>query len=131
MQDISEESNLVQPMDFDTHPDAVSLKEMNRREFLTLCAGGVLAGMLAACQTGPTMESNATPHPSQQPSPIRQPSPTRPPSLTETDWSELARSLRGTLIRHTSPDYSTAHQLFNRRFDVVHPAAIAYCASPT
>nr|HET6901341.1 FAD-binding oxidoreductase [Ktedonobacteraceae bacterium] len=125
------ESYLAQPMDFDIDLDAVSLKVMNRRQFLTLCTGSMLAGMLAACQGSPTMESNATPHPSQQPSPIRQPSPTRPPSLTETNWSELARSLRGTLIRPTSPDYSAARQLFNRRFDVVHPAAIAYCASPT
>ena len=53
-----------------------------------------------------------------------------PPSPTRTDWSVLARSLRGTLFRPTSPYYSTASQLFNRRFDHVHPAAIAYCVIP-
>ncbi len=118
-------------MDFDKHPDAVSPEVMNRRKFLTLCTGGVLAGLLAACQ-GETTVGKATPHPSptRQPTPTRQPSPTRPPSPTETDWSELSSSLRGTLIRPASPYYSTARQLFNRRFDGVHPAAIAYCTTP-
>jgi len=38
--------------------------------------------------------------------------------------------LHGPLIRPQSPDYSSARQLFNTRFDSVHPAAIAYATSP-
>ncbi|GAC1345915.1 MAG: FAD-binding oxidoreductase [Ktedonobacteraceae bacterium] len=115
-----------------TDLDAVSPGAMNRRQFLTLCAVGALPGLLAACQAEPTRGSNAasTPAPTRQPSPIRQPSPTRRPSLTVADWSELARSLQGTLIRPASPYYPTARQLFNRRFDHVYPAAIAYGVSP-
>src|SRR5207248_4668815 len=51
-------------------------------------------------------------------------------SPTHADWSALARSLQGTLIRPNSPRYPAAHQLFNPRFDSVLPAAIAYCVSP-
>src|SRR5689334_13525911 len=109
----------------DTHTDGISPQVMNRREFLTLCTMGTLSGLLAACQTGSTKVSKVTPGPSKRPSPIRQPSPTRQLSPTGADWSELARSLQGTLIRPDSPRYSTARQLFNTRFDSVHPAAIA------
>lgn len=102
------------------HPDAVPAEEMSRREFLTLCALGALPGVLASCQAGPSSFGNAT----SSASPSKQPSPSGP------DWSALARSLRGTLVRPGSPQYSTAHQLFNTRFDRVQPEAIAYCVSP-
>ena len=38
--------------------------------------------------------------------------------------------MQGTLVRPDSPQYTTAQQLFDPRYDSVHPAAIAYCASP-
>src|SRR6266446_6022924 len=77
---------------------AVSPKEMSRREFLTLCGIGAVAGLLAACGT-------ETPGPT--------PSPTKQPSLTAADWSALARALQGTLVRPGSPHYPTARQLFS------------------
>ena len=107
------------------HPDAVPAEEMNRRDFLKLCAVGALPDLLATCQSGPSK-----PGVTNLPSPTRPPSPTRQPSPTGTDWSELASSLKGTLIRPDSPYYPTARQLFNPRFDSVQPAGIAYCASP-
>ncbi len=110
----------------DTERDAVSALTMSRRKFLALCAVGTLSGIAAACQDEPVKGSKATP----SPAPTRRPSPTRQPSPTSADWSELSKSLQGTLIRPNSSYYSTAHQLFNPRFDYIHPAAIAYCVSP-
>lgn len=110
----------------DTERDAVSALTMSRRKFLALCAVGTLSGIAAACQDEPVKGSKATP----SPAPTRRPSPTRQPSPTSADWSELSKSLQGTLIRPTSSYYSTARQLFNPRFDYIQPAAIAYCVSP-
>ncbi len=104
--------------------EAVPSEGMARRDFLKLGALGAMSGLLAACQVGPSALGNATP------SPARQASPTGGPSPTSPDWSTLARSLKGTLVRPDSPQYSTARQLFSPRFDNVLPAAIAYCVSP-
>jgi FAD/FMN-containing dehydrogenase len=101
------------------HPDTILPEEMNRREFLKLCAVGALPGLLAGCKAG-----------SAQPKISKRPSPTKPLSLKENDWSELARNLQGTLVRQDNSYYATASQLFNPRFDSVQPAAIAYCVSP-
>lgn len=114
----------------DTYPSSVSPEAMNRREFLTLCAVGALTGLLSACQAGQSKVSKVRLSPTKRPSPTKQPAPTKQPSPTDTNWSELAKSLQGRLIRPDSPHYPTARQLFNPRFDQVHPAAIAYCISP-
>ncbi len=98
--------------------DTIPPQQIKRREFLTLCALTALPGLLTACQNGPASSANTTPSPSRQPSP------------TDADWSALARSLQGTLVRPNSPQYATDHQLFNTRFDGVMPVAIAYCVSP-
>jgi len=112
------------------HPDTVPPDTMNRREFLTLCAVGVLPAVLSACQGESPQESKAKPRPTGRPSPTNHASPTTQPSPSGTDWSDLSRALRGTLVRPNSQAYPTARQLFNPRFDNVFPAAIAYCASP-
>jgi hypothetical protein len=96
---------------------------MNRRTFLAACAAGALPGLLAACQSGPTGVGTATPNPTRQPSPTLQSSP------TGADWTELSHSLQGALVQPGSSRYPIALQLYNTRFDGVHPAAIAYCAS--
>lgn len=112
------------------HPDTVPPDTMNRREFLTLCAVGVLPAVLSACQGESPQESKAKPRPTGRPSPTNHASPTTQPSPSGTDWSDLSRALRGTLVRPNSQAYPTARQLFNPRFDNMFPAAIAYCASP-
>ena len=45
-------------------------------------------------------------------------------------WRSLARSLSGSLVLPSDRGYATARELFDPRFDVARPAAIAYCASP-
>ncbi len=113
------------------HPDTVPPETMNRREFLTLCAVGVLPAVLSACQGESSQVSKEKPRPTRRSSPTSQASPTTQPSPPSgTDWSELSRTLRGMLVQPNSQEYPTARQLFNPRFDNVFPAAIAYCASP-
>lgn len=115
------------------HPETFLSQEMNRRKFLTLCALGTITGILAGCQNEKPSLTKATPIPTKRPVPnlTKQASPTAHPSLTDEDWSVLAKSLQGTLVRPDNIQYPTARQLFNPRFDNVWPAAIAYCSSPT
>ncbi|GHO85356.1 FAD-binding oxidoreductase [Dictyobacter formicarum] len=100
--------------------------QINRRGFLSLCAAGSLPILLGACQSQP--KANATNTPPMIPT--VKPTPTKPPVLGEADWSKLAKSLQGTLIRPNNPQYATAHQLFDPQFDAIKPAGVAYCASP-
>jgi FAD/FMN-containing dehydrogenase len=98
--------------------------EVERREFLKLCAMSVLpalSGMLSACQSDQTGPGRPTSTPTI--------APTKQAAPTEADWSALGQSLKGTLIRPNSPQYGVARQLFDPRFDTVRPAAIAYSAT--
>ena len=108
--------------------DASQPHGTNRRDFLKLSLLGGLTGLLAACQNGSSQVGTPTPTviPTQQ-----HPSPTAQPSPTDADWSALASSLQGVLVRPGNAQYATARQLFSTRFDNILPAAIAYCASPT
>ncbi|MFF6786714.1 FAD-binding protein [Streptomyces sp. NPDC012510] len=49
---------------------------------------------------------------------------------TAANWSALARDLDGPLIRPGDKAWSTARQLYNTRFDVLRPTAVAYVAHP-
>jgi len=46
------------------------------------------------------------------------------------DWAALGRDLAGSLVRPGEAGYTTARHLFDPRFDGLHPAGIAYCATP-
>src|SRR5260370_7244956 len=111
------------------HPDNASSQDMNRRTFLKLCSLGVVPSLLAACGGGASVSGNVTPSPTRRPSPTVQPTPTKQPSPTEADWSALARSLQGTLIRPDNSQYPVPHQLFNPRFDATLPAPISSSVS--
>ncbi|MEU6015025.1 FAD-binding oxidoreductase [Streptomyces sp. NPDC047515] len=54
--------------------------------------------------------------------------PSKPSSSSSgpANWSALAKSLDGTLIRPQDAAYATARQLYNTRFDGLKPAAVAY-----
>ena len=54
----------------------------------------------------------------------------RPPGRDPADWAALARDLSGPLIRPGESGYATAKELFDPRFDSLHPAGIAYCRQP-
>jgi FAD/FMN-containing dehydrogenase len=51
-----------------------------------------------------------------------------PPS--PADWAALARDLSGPLVRPGEVGYTTAKELFDPRFDSIHPAGVAYCRNP-
>ena len=110
-----------------TTNDAWQPQGTNRRDFLKLTILGGLTGLLAACQNG----SSQVGTPTTGVTPTQHPSPTEQPSPTEADWSALASSLQGTLVRPGNAQYAIARQLFSTRFDNILPAAIAYCASST
>jgi FAD/FMN-containing dehydrogenase len=46
---------------------------------------------------------------------------------TPADWTALARSLSGPLVRPGQSSYAVSHRLFDPRFDGINPAGIAYC----
>lgn len=94
---------------------------LSRRTFLSLCALGAVPEVLAACQDSTKSSSSPPKKPSAQATPA---------APVEADWATLAQNLHGTLIRPDNPQYPTARQLFDPRFDGIQPAALAYCASP-
>jgi FAD/FMN-containing dehydrogenase len=51
-------------------------------------------------------------------------------SPSPADWAALARDLSGSLVRPGEAGYTTARELFDPRFDSLHPAGIAYCRNP-
>jgi hypothetical protein len=96
----------------------------NRREFLrraaqtSLVATGAIAASLAldGCGTnskgsGPTTTTTTS---------------LGPPSAR--DWTALAASLTGTLVRPSSSSYGVDRLLYNSKFTDLHPQGIAYCA---
>lgn len=103
---------------------------MNRREFLTFCALGTVPALLSSCQFGGSSSAGGVTPTAATPTATPHPSPTVSSSPTADDWSALARSLQGSLVLPNDQRYPTALQLFSPSFDSVHPAAIAYCASP-
>ncbi len=108
--------------------EIISSISLNRRRFLALCGLSTLPGTFIACGTQiasqPTPQT-ATPRPA-----TPTPRPTQIPSPTSADWSALAHTLKGTLVRPGSPQYQSSYHLYNTRFDGIQPTAIAYCTSP-
>jgi FAD/FMN-containing dehydrogenase len=49
---------------------------------------------------------------------------------TGADWAALARDLSGPLVRPGEAAYTKSKQLFDPRFDSLHPAGVAYCRNP-
>lgn len=99
------------------------LPTMSRRMFLSMSGLG-LSSLLAACRSIPVSTGNQT----STPVPTNPPA-TKPPVLTDADWTELASSLQGTLIRPDNSQYAVARQLFSTRFDSIEPAGVVYCAN--
>ncbi|MGC5008090.1 FAD-binding oxidoreductase [Streptomyces sp. DT203] len=101
----------------------------NRRTLLTVGAATALAGV-AACNkvnsssgsdSGSSSTTTTTRTPSKPPASSASATPKGP-----ANWSALAKSLEGTLVRPGDATYPTARQLYNTRFDNLKPAAVAY-----
>jgi FAD/FMN-containing dehydrogenase len=99
---------------------------LGRRDVLRLAAVGT-----AATLTGCT----ATAHPAAAPN---KPSVSSSPATTATpagtakapQWNTFQEALEGRLVRRGQAGYRRARELFNPRFDTIHPVAVAYCATP-
>ena len=94
-------------------------KSLQRRAFLGIAAGGAAAVAVPAIASAAGARTTA---------PSRLLASTSGP--TAADWAALAKDLAGTLVRPGQALYSTAHLLFDPRFDGIHPAGIAYVANP-
>ncbi len=100
---------------------------LDRRRFLR--GGGlVAAGAASAVLLGCADSSKGASH---SPSSISSSGTTSTTAaLDAAAWSALASSLSGRLVLPSSPSYATARLLYDRRFDNLNPAAVAYCVSP-
>lgn len=90
---------------------------MNRRTFVVNTAA------LTASACTPSEPRPTRPTPRAPSSPTRSSTP-RP--ATPADWTALAGHLDGRLVRPGDADWTTAHRLYNTRFDTLRPAAVAY-----
>ena len=98
--------------------------QQGRRAFLKLAVAAGGAGLVASCtghggSTGGGSTgggASSTPHSSGP--------------VTAADWTALAHDLSGSLIRPGDASYTTARELFDPRFDSLHPSGIAYCHNP-
>lgn len=99
----------------------------NRRTVLTAGAAAVLTGVTAtACDDTGSGTPTGGSTPARTTTPAGSPAaPSKSPS-GPADWSALAKSLDGSLVRPDDAAYATARQLYNTRYDGQKPAAVAY-----
>lgn len=106
--------------------------DLPRRAFLrlaggALAAGGLAAGGLAGCSSPAKPTDGSMPIPGTSGSATTA---TSKAPATAAAWRDLAAALRGHLVQPDDPGYDTDRQLFNPRFDDLHPQGIAYCTEP-
>jgi FAD/FMN-containing dehydrogenase len=92
---------------------------MDRREFLRY-AGRSAVGLAGMSVLGVGCWNRPPAH--------LTPSTSLGPALAQ-DWEAFGRSFAGRLVRPGDPNYNRVRQLFDPRFDVVRPSAIAICLS--
>ncbi|KOG33175.1 FAD-binding oxidoreductase [Streptomyces resistomycificus] len=96
---------------------------MERRTLLAAGAATLTAAAATACKAdGSGGRADGTPATSRPA--FRTAGATAP-----ADWSALARSLDGPLVRPGDAAWPAARQLYNTRFDSLKPAAVAYVAN--
>ncbi|MFE6666896.1 FAD-binding oxidoreductase [Streptomyces sp. NPDC057697] len=103
-----------------------------RRTLLTAGAAVALTGATTSACTGTPASDGASgasggaDNTGSAPASPASSAPPKPSSAGAADWSALAGSLDGNLIRPQDATYPTARQLYNTRFDDLKPAAVAY-----
>jgi FAD/FMN-containing dehydrogenase len=98
-----------------------------RRTFLRFAAAAGGATLMSAC-TGTSGRTTGSGTATTSGTAGRVVAPSGPPSAA--DWTALGRDLSEVLVRPGDAGYATAKQLFDPRFDSLHPAGIAYCRDP-
>jgi FAD/FMN-containing dehydrogenase len=100
-----------------------------RRAFLRMAGAAGGASLLSACgRSGSAPVASGSARAASGATATASHASAGPP--TSADWAALARDLSGSLIRPGESGYTTAKELFDPRFDTLHPAGIAYCANP-
>lgn len=94
----------------------------------TVLRGAVVGSLLAGCTSrgsAPVTPSRSSlPPPTVPPSTRSTSPPTAHPTLGESAWRALAAGLDGDLVRPGDGDYAEAKELFNPRWDAMHPLAV-------
>ncbi|MFF9406256.1 FAD-binding oxidoreductase [Streptomyces anandii] len=104
---------------------------MERRAFMGGGAAAVAAVVTAGCGGGKDKAAGRT---TASGAPASSGTAPTAPAMRTTgaaaaaDWAALARELDGALLRPGDASWTTAHQLYNTRFDSLKPAAVAYVA---
>ncbi|MEU5532601.1 FAD-binding oxidoreductase [Streptomyces sp. NPDC020362] len=95
---------------------------MERRAFISGGAAALAATALTGCSSGSgTSAGSSTRAFSSSGTPLKTTS-----QVAAANWAALARDLDGPLVRPGDTTWTTAHQLYNTRFDGLKPAAVAY-----
>ncbi len=95
---------------------------VDRRRFLAGAAGIGVAGTTAALLGLPTGTTEVKHH-------LPPPATTTPAPPDNAPWNQLARALKGRLVRPADASYRTDRQLYNTKFSNRAPQGIAYCTS--
>ncbi|MFK0151034.1 FAD-dependent oxidoreductase [Streptomyces sp. NPDC090493] len=99
---------------------------MERRSFISGGAVALAATALTGCSSGGATASHTTGAPLATTSSRTALKTTS--AAAAANWTALAHALDGTLLRPGDASWTTAHQLYNTRFDGLKPAAVAYVA---
>ncbi|MEV6297088.1 FAD-binding oxidoreductase [Streptomyces sp. NPDC051896] len=96
---------------------------MERRTFIAGGTAAVAATALTGCSSGAGRSSASASTGSSSLTSLKTTN-----ANAAADWTALAHDLDGTLVRPGDASWTTAHQLYNTRFDGLKPAAVAYVA---
>lgn len=93
---------------------------MDRRTFLKNTGRGAAAVWLGSALASCTRGSSTT---------LPSAAPTETAPAGGIDWGQLRARLRGRLATRGAPGFGASAELYNTRFDSIHPMAIARCRS--
>lgn len=97
---------------------------MERRTFITGGTAALATTALAGCSSGTDTSARSSARSfSSSGTALKTTS-----QAAAANWAALARDLDGSLVRPGDASWTTAHQLYNTRFDGLKPAAVAYVA---
>ncbi|MFJ3304379.1 FAD-binding oxidoreductase [Streptomyces sp. NPDC086549] len=103
---------------------------MERRTFISSGAAAIAAAAVAGCSgngsTGGSSAGTANVSDSSAKSTTSRTPLKTTNAAAAANWAALARELDGPLVRPSDASWTTAHQLYNTRFDGLKPAAVAY-----
>lgn len=104
---------------------------MDRREFLRrsgrVALGASVLPLAAACTLSPPPAPSSTGSSAPLP-PTASIGPSAGPPTT-AEWQAFEQAISGTVYREGAPGYVSVKELFQPRFDAIHPLAVVECAS--